>query len=163
MHKKVFYEMLDYDKTLNLAIILYWHKKLFSETKNDISGKIRNHQVLISQSKFTPPFPAELNTLLIEFFEWYNKNKKIIHPVELSALVHLKFVTIHPFSDGNGRISRLLMNFILKNNDFPMLNIDYNNRFSYYSSLEKSQVKNDESYFVNWFFRKYLKEFKKYI
>jgi Fic family protein len=37
--------------------------------------------------------------MLVEFFQWYNKNKNKIHPVELAALAHLKFVTIHPFGD----------------------------------------------------------------
>jgi Fic family protein len=161
-HKTVFYEMLGYKKDLTYSIILYWHKKLFQETKKDIAGKIRNHQVAIARSKFTPPLPVELSALLNEFFDWYSNNKKI-HPVELAALVHLKFVTIHPFSDGNGRISRLLMNFILKKYNFPLLDIRYENRTSYYNALERSQIKKQNDIFIQWFFRKYLKEFKNYL
>lgn len=162
-HKKVFYEMLDYEKELSYQIILYWHKKLFENTKQDIAGKIRNHQVAISGSKFIPPAPFELDLLLREFFKWYNKNKTKLHPVELSALVHLKFVSIHPFSDGNGRISRILMNFILNKNQFPMLNISYENRNSYYNALERSQTKKDDNIFLLWFFRRYIKENKRYL
>ncbi len=162
-HKKVFFEMLNYDKELSLQIILYWHKRLFSETKGDLAGKIRNHQVLISGSKFAPPSSQELNTLLQEFFNWYKKSKTKLHPITLAALVHLKFVTIHPFSDGNGRVSRLIMNFVLNKNNFPMLDIPYENRNSYYNALERSQIKKDEKIFLNWFFRKYLKESKKYL
>src|SRR3989338_10002473 len=116
-HKRVFYEMLKYKKDFSLSIILYWHKELFQSTKNDIAGQIRSHGVAISGSKFVPPSPVELNVLLKEFFEWYSKNKDKIHPVELAALVHIKFVTIHPFADGNGRISRLIMNFVLNKNN----------------------------------------------
>jgi Fic family protein len=105
----------------------------------------------------------ELDTLLKEFFDWYNKEKKNIHPVELAALVHLKFVTIHPFSDGNGRISRLMMNFALKDNNFPLLDIQYIKRAGYYNALERSQIKNDENIFIQWFFRRYLAEYKKYL
>src|SRR3989344_8120425 len=119
-HKRVFYEMLKYKKDFSLSIILYWHKELFQSTKNDIAGQIRSHGVAISGSKFVPPSPVELNVLLKEFFEWYSKNKDKIHPVELAALVHIKFVTIHPFADGNGRISRLIMNFVLNKNNYPM-------------------------------------------
>lgn len=162
-HKKVFYEMLVYDKDLSLQIILYWHKRLFSETKEDIAGKIRSHQVLISGSKFTPPSSQELNILLQEFLNWYKENKNKLHPIIIAALVHLKLVTIHPFSDGNGRISRLIMNFILHKYKFPMLDIPYENRNSYYNSLERSQIKKDEKIFLNWFFRKYLKENKNYL
>ena len=157
-HKKVFYEMLAYDKDLSLQIVLYWHKILFENTKPDIAGKVRSHQVAISGSKFMPPFPAEVEILLREFFKWYQKNKHKVHPVELAALVHLKFVTIHPFADGNGRISRLMMNFVLNKLKFPMLDIKYEKRTSYYNALERSQTKKEETIFCNWFFRRFVKE-----
>ncbi len=162
-HKKVFYEMLNYEKDLNLQLVLLWNKILLENTKPDIAGKIRNHGVAISGSKFIPPLAIELDTLLKEFFDWYNKNKSKLHPIILSALVHLKFVTIHPFSDGNGRISRLMMNFVLKNNEFPMLDIPYENRNGYYTALERSQVKQDDKIFLQWFFKRYLKEYKRYL
>ncbi len=162
-HKKVFFQMFDYEKDLSLQIILKWHKELMQDTANDIAGKTRNHNVSISYSKFKPPMYIELEFLLKEFFDWYNKEKNKIHPVELAALVHLKFVTIHPFSDGNGRISRLMMNFVLKKFKFPMFDVPYLNRSSYYNALERAQINKDESIFVQWFFRRYLKEYKEYL
>lgn len=162
-HKRVFEEMLRYPKDLSLSIILKWHKELFKETKPEVAGKIRNYQVAISGSKFKPPYPVEIYPMLRDFFKWYQKNKKILHPVELAGLVHLKFVTIHPFGDGNGRISRLMMNFVLHKNGFPMLNISYKNRSSYYTALERSQIKNNEFIFLNWFVKRYIKENKKYL
>jgi len=162
-HKKVFFEMLDYEKDLSLQIVLKWHSELMSQTSEDIAGKTRNHDVAISQSKFKPPMHLELDILLKEFFDWYNKEKRISHPVELAALVHLKFVTIHPFTDGNGRISRLMMNFVLKKFDFPMIDIPYTKRNSYYNALERSQTNKDDNIFIQWFFRRYLGEHKKYL
>lgn len=162
-HKKVFYNMLGHKKDLSLQICLLWNKILLEDTKSDIAGKIRNHPVAISLSKFIPPMPLELDLLLNEFFEWYNKNKQKLHPVVLASLVHLKFVTIHPFSDGNGRISRIMMNFVLNKNNYPMLNIEYKNRNSYYGALERSQVKKEDSIFIQWFLKKYLKEYKRYL
>ncbi len=162
-HKQVFYEMLEYEKDLSLQITLYWHKKLFDSTKPKIAGKIRQHQVAISGSKFMPPFPAEIYPLLREFFKWYNKNKAILHPVALAALVHLNFVSIHPFTDGNGRVSRMIQNFVLNRFGYPMLNIPYENRNSYYNALERSQTKGDENIFLQWFFRRYKRENKRYL
>ena len=162
-HKKVFYEMLRHKKDLSLQSALYWHKKLFDETKEDIAGKIREHGVQVSLSKFTPPSPVELQTLLKEFFDLYNNNKTKISPVELAALVHLKFVTIHPFSDGNGRISRLMMNFVLHKNGYPMIDISYTKRAGYYNALERSQVKKDEHIFVQWFFKKFIECNKRFL
>lgn len=157
-HRKVFYELVNFKKELSLDVILYFHKKLLEDTKKDIAGKIRQHQVTIAGSKFMPPFPAEIYPLLMDFFKWYRKSKEKIHPVELAALVHLKLVTIHSFADGNGRISRLMMNFVLNKHGFPMLNISYEKRAGYYSSLERSQIKKDEAIFLQWFFKRYLKE-----
>ena len=161
-HERVLYEVLGYEKELSLRMVLLWHRRLFEDTKPDIAGKIREHQVTISGSRFMPPSPVEVQPLLREFFRWYDRNKPSLHPVELAASVHLRLVTIHPFADGNGRMSRLLMNFVLQKHGFPLLNIPYENRRSYYSALERSQVKKMDSIFVQWFFRRYLKEHSAY-
>ena len=91
------------------------------------------------------------------------QKQELIHPVELAALVHLRLVTIHPFIDGNGRTTRLIMNFILHKHGYPMFNIPYVNRSSYYNSLERAQTKKIDSIFVQWFFRRYLKENGRYL
>ena len=162
-HKNIFSEMMDYEGDLNLKKVLEWNKKLLEQTKPDLAGKIRRHQVTIARTKFMPPLAIEMEFLLQEFFEWYNKNKDKLHPVELAALVHLKFVTIHPFGDGNGRISRLMMNFVLKKHDFPLLDIDCRKRTSYYNALERSQVKKEDNIFVQWFFRRYLEAYGRFL
>jgi len=162
-HKQVFYEMLSYKKEINLSTLLFWHKKLFEETKKDQAGKIRDHSVSISGSRYNPPYAIELELLLTGFFDWYKKIRNKLHPVYLAALVHLKFVSIHPFGDGNGRISRLFMNYVLNKNGHPMIVIDYSDRNSYYNALERSQLTNDDSIFVLWFFKRYLKEYNKYL
>ncbi|MEK6964175.1 MAG: Fic family protein [Nanoarchaeota archaeon] len=157
-HQKVWEEMFKTQKELSLQPILYWHKQLFKDSKPDIGGKIRQHRVGISGSKFAPPLPVELYPLLDDFFRWYAKNKGVLHSVELAALVHLRFVTIHPFADGNGRLSRLLMNLVLCRKGYPPLNIQYEGRSSYYHALERSQIKNNDAIFVQWFFKRYAKE-----
>lgn len=161
-HAKLFKEVMEHKKKLTLPVTLQWHKKLFQETKPDFAGIVRNHGVLISGSEFTPPSPVEIGPLLEDFFKWYNENREKMHTVELAALVHLKFVTIHPFADGNGRISRLLMNFVLHRYDYPLLNIPYENRSSYYTALERAQVKKQDAIFVQWFFKKYVKEHSRF-
>ena len=157
-HRDLFFEIIDSKKDLSLHEIQDWHWKLFN--KKDIAGKIRNYQVAIRGSKFMPPSPVEVFPMLTEFFQWYNKNK--LHPVELAALAHLKFVTIHPFGDGNGRISRLIMNFILNKKKYPMLDIPYEGRNSYYNALEKSQANKEDRTFLQWFIKRYIKEYKRY-
>lgn len=162
-HDRVLSEVLEYRRDLSLQIILYWHKRLFAETKPAIAGKIRSDQVWISGSRFMPPSPAEVWLLIREFFRWYDRAKVSLHPVELAAAVHLRFVTIHPFTDGNGRVNRLLMNFVLKKHGYPLLDIPYGDRRSYYNALERSQIKKTDRVFIQWFIRKYLKEHARYI
>jgi len=162
-HRDLFYEILKSKKELSLHVVLDWHWKLFNKTKSDIAGKLRKYPVAIRGSKFMPPSSLEVHPMLTEFFQWYHKNKNKIHPVELAALAHLKFVSIHPFGDGNGRISRLIMNFILNRKKHPMLDISYEGRNSYYTALERSQVKNVERIFLQWFVKRYIKEYKRYL
>jgi Fic family protein len=162
-HRKVFYLMLEHKGDLNLGTVLNWHRLLFEATKPKIAGRIRDYQVAISGSKVELPLPVELNSLLTDFFRWYNKNKNKFHPVELAALVHLKFVSIHPFGDGNGRISRLIMNFVLHKHGYPMLNIVYKNRNAYYTALERSQLKKIDQIFITHIIKRYIKEYKNYL
>tara|TARA_Y100000310_G_scaffold345226_1_gene462888 strand:+ start:7007 stop:7894 length:888 start_codon:yes stop_codon:yes gene_type:complete len=161
-HKKVFYHMLK-ERNLSFQAVLRWHHNLLTDTKPDIVGKIRSHQVAIGGSKFLPPSPVEVDFMLRNFFDWYKENKGKTHPVELAALVHLKFVTIHPFTDGNGRISRLMMNFVLNEGKCPLFSIPYTGRDSYYTALERAQLKKQEYIFVQWFVKKYIKEIKKWL
>jgi Fic family protein len=161
-HKKIFYIMLENKNKLNLATVLYWHRELFKEADPEIAGIIRKHPVAIARSKVELPLPAELETLLKEFFAWYNKYYGKINPVIMAALVNLKFVTMHPFSDGNGRISRLMMNHTLNSLGYPMLNIEYTNRNAYYTALERSQTRNKEETFTTYIIKRYIKEYKKF-
>lgn len=162
-HRNVFYEMIAFDWDLSIGITLKWHKGLLDATKPSLAGKIRTYRVYITNSKFLPPGPIEVETYILELFRWYSREKTKINPVELAALFHVKFEEIHPFGDGNGRIGRLLMNFILRKNGYPMLDIKYTNRRGYYNALERAQIKKDHGVFVQWFFRKYIKENSEYL
>jgi len=161
-HQKLLFEILAQNNDLTLLEVLDWHWRQFKDTKPDIAGQIRKHGVKISGSRFVPASPVELQALLTGFFRWYDRSKGKTNPVEMAALAHLKFVTIHPFSDGNGRISRLMMNFILHRHGYPMLNIDYKRRSSYYRALERAQLAKDERIFLVWFFRWYERQFRSY-
>ena len=146
-----------------MSLVLRWHHEMFRTTRPDIAGRIREHQVAISGSRFVPPAPVEVYPLLREFFRWYDRSKPRLQPVELAVLVHLKFVTVHPFSDGNGRLARLLMNFVLHRRGFPMFDIPYAGGNSYYGALERAQVRKEEPIFVQWFLRRYVRENRRYL
>ena len=109
-----------------------WHKELFSDTKLDIAGKLRDY--LVKVGTYTAPDWQDLGKLLRDFFDWYNKNKATMNPVELAARAHFKFEKIHPFGDGNGRIGRLITVNILKKNRYPLLIIEYKKRIHAFSN-----------------------------
>ena len=162
-HQRIMQDLIATRKDVGYQLALHWYKMLFQDTRPEIAGQLRKHQVAISGSKFLPPSPVEVYPLLQEFFDWYAGNKRKTQPVELAALVHLKFVTIHPFADGNGRLSRLLMNLTLHRSRYPMVIIHYEGRNAYYRALERSQTTGQEHIFVQWFVKNYIKEHKRYM
>ena len=152
-HSKVFLQMLKKNEKITKELLLLWHKEIFGETKQDISGKFRDY--LVRVGPHLAPDWQDVGNLINNFIEFVSKNKKM-NPVELAGRIHYRFEKIHPFGDGNGRIGRLLMNFILWHNQYPMLIIEYKKRQSYYKALQK-----DEEHFVSYFIRRYLAVHKK--
>jgi Fic family protein len=89
--------------------------------------------------------------LMGELIDWYRKEeeKSELHPIELAAILHHKFVHIHPFDDGNGRISRLLVNYVLLKHELPPIVIKSADKKNYLSALNKADV-GDLSAFVEY-------------
>lgn len=146
-HNKIFLQMLKKREKITNNLILRWHKEIFDATKQDIAGKYRNY--LVRVGNYIAPDWKEVipkMNMLIKFI-----NKSELNPVELAARAHYKFETIHPFGDGNGRIGRLLMNYILWHAGYPLLIIEYKKRALYYKAFPKGQEA-----FVDYFLRRYL-------
>ena len=139
--------MLKKKEKLNNKLLLEWHSEIFGETKSDIAGRYRNY--LVRVGSYTAPHWKEVKSTMNQIIEFTNKSK--LNPVELAARVHYKFESIHPFGDGNGRIGRLLMNYILWHAGYPILIIEYKKRASYYRAFPKGQEG-----FVDYFLRRYL-------
>ncbi len=95
--------------------------------------------------------PEETPIKMRELMEWYAEASAnpTIHPVAVAALFHHKFVEIHPFDDGNGRLSRILMNLILMKNSYPPAIIKMDDRQNYYALLSQADV-NDSWPFVEY-------------
>lgn len=80
-----------------------------------------------------------------QLIRWYDEHKDKLHPVELATQFHFRFVYIHPFSDGNGRTARLLMNLILMKYGLPpaIVKAENNARLKYYEALEAASTSDD--------------------
>lgn len=146
------YEAVEYiqkivqDKTeLSERILKEIHALILRGIDKDNAGKYRTVNVKIAGSRFMPVDSVKVIDEMENYFKWYSENKDILHPVILSAEMHERLVTIHPFIDGNGRTSRLIMNLILLQNGYTIANIigSNENRLKYYNALEKCQVENN--------------------
>ena len=120
-------------KDLSEKLILQWHYILLKNIKGyeKYAGIWRPVNVYIRGSLHEFPHHEEVRHLMLELLQWYNENNGLIYPVELAAKFHTKFTSIHPFADGNGRMARLLMNYILQSNSFPFTNIPLSKRNTY--------------------------------
>lgn len=118
----------------------------YSSPDDDIKRNAGTYRVInvhphkIPDVQYTEAF--EIPTQMDALVEWVNQNETKYSPVYMAALIHQKFVTIHPFIDGNGRTARLLMNFELTKHGFPIINIqpDQNSRNEYMEALRFTQV-----------------------
>ncbi len=149
-------EAIDYMKslargktTLNERELLTLHNLVLRGILPEDAGRYRSVQVMIKGSSHQPPQPYLVQKQMEDYFIWYAQNRERLHPVILAAEMHERLVTIHPFVDGNGRTSRLIMNLILLANGYVIANIkgDNSNRSEYYDALENVQTKNKKEAF----------------
>ena len=130
---------------LSLNLIKKLHLHCFQGSKS-FSGRFRKVEVVIRNGRgdiVHQGIPvARLNQALNEFISWYHQNKNNFKPLVLAAIIHNQFENIHPFQDGNGRVGRLLLNFILIKNKYPPINISLEDRAGYYQTLQEYS-KND--------------------
>lgn len=144
------------------------HALVLRGISKEYSGRYRHLNVRITGAKHMPPEPYLLEKLMEDYFMFYETNKNKLHPVILAAEMHERLLTIHPFIDGNGRTSRLVMNLILMNHGYPIAIIsgDKSNRMDYYETLEKAQVDLDKLPFYHFIIdcvKNSLKEYLKII
>lgn len=112
-----------------------------------VGGVYRNVEVRISGAGFKPPAPNEMFRQVKNFFADL-PYRTDLNPIELAAWTHAEFVKIHPFVDGNGRTSRMLMNYQLMSAGFLPVSIAKENRLEYFDALEAYAVGGDLSPFA---------------
>ncbi|XP_063990942.1 protein adenylyltransferase Fic [Diachasmimorpha longicaudata] len=121
--------------SISLKDIMEIHLRVLGHVDPIEGGHFRRTQVYVGGH--IPPGPGDIHYLMEEFATWLNSERAIrMHPVRYAALAHYKLVHIHPFSDGNGRTSRLLMNTILMQAGYPPVIIHKQHRHKYYEYLQ---------------------------
>jgi len=89
------------------------HRLFFKSIDDTHAGVWRDINIIVTGTDYEFPSPGELDGLMSELGRWIESERDSMHPVLFAAMLHLKFVTIHPYIDGNGRVARLLMNAAL--------------------------------------------------
>ncbi len=126
--------------TISEHVVRQFHQLVVMDSQRDIAGKYRDGEVYISGAKHSPPPAFEVQIKMKELVKWWLNNEKKLHPIELAAMLHHKFVAIHPFWDGNGRTGRLLMNIIVLRAGYPLAIILKNDRKRYYRVLAEADA-----------------------
>ena len=125
------------------------HQLILKNIDEGHAGVYRKTNVIISGADHTPPDALHVESEMQHFIHWYQNKAVTFHPVERAARVHADFVKIHPFVDGNGRTSRLLMNLELMKDGFPPVVLPVEKRLEYYEALDTAHTKNDYEPFLS--------------
>ncbi|MEA3558611.1 MAG: Fic family protein [Candidatus Thermoplasmatota archaeon] len=125
-----------YKGNINIDLIKKIHELVQRNIDDEQAGNLRRIQVGIVGSRFEPPPAIFVEEELEDLVEWYSGNTDELPPFELACMFHYRFVHIHPFVDGNGRVARELLNFILERNGYPPMIVEVTDREEYLKRLK---------------------------
>lgn len=141
-------ELVQKQEALTEWHIKQLHSLVLKNIDPDNAGQYRKVNVLISGATHTPPDSLVVAEQMQAMMAWYQSEAQQLHPVERAARLHGELVKIHPFTDGNGRTSRLVMNLALMQTGFPAALIQVGQRLAYYQALDKAHTTGDYQDFV---------------
>lgn len=136
LHKTLLRE--DYDVTVSMPNGSYSTYTVHAGTY-----KTRPNSVISRTGEtFEYASPEETPSLMADLVQWYNEaeSEKALSPIELAALFHYRYIRIHPFEDGNGRISRLIVNYILYRHGYPMIVVKSIDKDNYLQALNECDL-----------------------
>jgi len=129
------FTLLD-SRQITVSDALTMHRMFYKNIDPGAAGKYRTEPVIITGSKYAVCKVDRIEAEMNKLFQWAASDRDKYHPVEFAAQLHKRFVFIHPFIDGNGRISRLLMNTALIQDGYMLAVIPPVLRQEYISLLE---------------------------
>ena len=143
-------DVLSKKKAITQDDILKIHAIVLKGIDDAFAGRYRNIRVRIKGSSVVLPNPMKVPDLMAEFEKYLQTEKDVI---TRAIMGHFKFVSIHPFVDGNGRMGRLLMNLILLQNGLWPIIIRPRDRKKYISSIEKGQLTQDTTTYEEFMYK----------
>lgn len=162
-HAAAFHYILDVlskNKNISQNDILTLHALILKGINDSFAGRYRNVPVRIGGSRVILPNPMKVSGLMADFIAYLDQEKD---PVQKAIMGHFKFVSIHPFVDGNGRVGRLLMNLILLQNGLWPIIIRPRDRKTYINGIEKGQLTQDTSAYQAFMYKALERSLDSYI
>ncbi len=156
------YDLAEQGEPLSIRAIKEIHSLVIKGIDDKNAGAFRTVNVTISGAEHVPPDFLNLQDDMDSFMNWYEGDGAQLHTVERAARFHVDFAKIHPFADGNGRTSRLVMNLELMKGGFPPVVFQASERLAYYEALEAACVKSDYGLFLEMTERLAVDSFKPY-
>lgn len=129
------------EKELDKEMILLLHRMLISNIRDDIAGRFRKDGEWVKVGNHIASNPKSILKKIDEMFVKYHSTIQV-NIIKRIALFHLTFEHIHPFVDGNGRIGRVLNNFLLIREGYVPINIKFIDRALYYNAFKEFDEKN---------------------
>ncbi|WP_227394992.1 Fic family protein [Jeotgalibacillus aurantiacus] len=136
------------DEPLSEWQIKKLHRLNLKGIDDEFAGVYHNEQVFISGAVHTPPPPFNIQEQMNHLMTWYDRDAQALHPIVRGAMLHAIFVGIHPFIDGNGRTSRMLLNLELMKSGYSPIIIRVENPLDYYNALDKAHTTEDYNDFI---------------
>ena len=130
------------EQELNLDVILSLHKMLISNIRDDIAGRFRKKGEYVRVGSHIAPGPEEVVERMEKILAEYNA-KSSTHIIKRIAKLHLDFEYTHPFCDGNGRIGRVINNYLLIREGYVPINIKFIDRAKYYNAFQEYGTRGD--------------------
>ncbi len=149
------------NKEINEKDIIYLHKLFYQNIDADFAGRYRDIPVFISGYNYPVTKEENIQSEIDNLCKWIKTEREKYHPVEFAAILHKKFVFIHPFKDGNGRVARLLMNTALIQDGFLPALIPPILRSEYIYLLEKAHK--DDRPFIDFIAERELESQKDFL
>jgi Zn-dependent peptidase ImmA (M78 family)/fido (protein-threonine AMPylation protein) len=163
-HASIYDFLLETEEPISIFKLLKLHTMLFQFAPYpEAAGKIRNSNNFVTEAKFET---VDYNNIINELLKLEEKLKELINKMNSMSIseyvkeavkIHHRITVIHPFVDGNGRCSRVMLNWLFKIKGLPPVYLKYENKDYYYEALKEADLNNDYSYLCEVFYREILK------
>ena len=151
------------NRAISINDIKMFHRLFYKEIDEINAGTWRKVSVIVTGSNYEFPAPESLERQMHNLANWIVNERDKLHPIQFASELHLRFVSIHPFIDGNGRVARLLMNTALIQDGYLLAIVPPILRTDYLSAIRVYQSRGDDELFCNFVAERVLESEKEII